>query len=44
MQAALAIKAFNYWRRGEPVSHLVWRPGGGTAEKFPTIDGLELSA
>jgi hypothetical protein len=39
---ALAIKAFNFWRRGDSVRHLVWRPGGGSAEKFPVIDDLHL--
>jgi hypothetical protein len=42
IQGALAIKAFNFWRRGDSVRHLVWRPGGGSAEKFPVIDDLHL--
>lgn len=42
IQGALTIKAWNYWRAGDTVKHLVWRPGGGTAEKFPMIDGLDL--
>jgi hypothetical protein len=42
IQGALTIKAFNYWRRGESVRLLQWRPGGATAEKFPVIDGLDL--
>lgn len=39
--AALIIKAFNKWRRGESATLLSWRPGGATPEPFPKIDGLE---
>lgn len=39
---ALVIKSFNYWRAGAEVKHLVYRPGGATAEKFPTVDGLTV--
>jgi len=34
-QAALLIKAWNSWRRGEPVAMLTFRPGGARREGFP---------
>lgn len=33
--AALAIKAWNAYRRGQPMQALSWRPGGKTPEPFP---------
>lgn len=33
--AALAIKAWNAYRAGRPMSTLSWRPGGKTPEAFP---------
>lgn len=41
-QGALCIKAFNMWRLGEETDHIRYAPGGSLAEKFPTVDGLEL--
>lgn len=34
-QAALFIKAFNYYRSGKTVRNLRWRDGGNAAEAFP---------
>jgi hypothetical protein len=41
--AALTIKAFNLWRRGERRQMLAWRSGGAHAEQFPLIDDLNLT-
>lgn len=41
-QGALCIKAWNMWRLGEETDHIRYAPGGSLAEKFPTIDGLDL--
>lgn len=41
-QGAILIKAWNLWRNGDEVKHIRWRAGGSLAEKFPTVDGLEL--
>lgn len=38
IQAAVLIKAFNFWREGKPTMSLRWRAGGAHPEKFPTID------
>lgn len=41
--AALAIKAWNARRRGQPVRALRWRSEGDTGEPFPAIAGLSLA-
>lgn len=38
---AIAIKAFNLWRRGEEVQQLGWRRGGQNPEPFPLPDPPE---
>lgn len=40
MTAAVTIKAWNYWREGRLIQHLVWRPGGKKPERYPIADGL----
>jgi len=35
IQAAFLIKAWNSYRSGEPMSRLVFKPGGASADKFP---------
>jgi hypothetical protein len=42
-QAALCIKAWTMWRLGEETDHIRYAPGGGTAEKFPQVNGLDIS-
>lgn len=39
MLAALTIKAWNAYLRGQDVSLLMWRPVGRQPEAFPTIEG-----
>jgi hypothetical protein len=41
LQAALLVKAFNYWREGREVRVLSWRAGGGSKEAFPRIETPE---
>lgn len=36
-QAALIIKAFNYWREGRHLTRLRWQQGGSRPEEFPKI-------
>lgn len=42
-RAALTIKAYNFWRRGELINRLLWRAGGAKAEHFPRIEGFDYS-
>lgn len=35
--AAITIKAFNAWQRGDHIDTLYWRPGGRAPEAFPQI-------
>ena len=42
VRAALAIKAFNYWRDGREVLQLTWKPGGAAKEPFPVIEGCPI--
>jgi hypothetical protein len=35
VQTAFLIKTWNAYRRGEPLSRLIFKPGGASAEKFP---------
>jgi hypothetical protein len=36
-QAALFIKAFNYFRRNKVTNNLIWRRNGSAAEEFPVV-------
>lgn len=38
VMAALTIKAFNLWRRGDQIQKLVWKAGGAHPEPFPAIE------
>lgn len=35
VKAAIVIKAWNKWRKGEPCQRLGWQPGGSRHEAFP---------
>ncbi len=37
MLGALCIKAWNAWRAGDSIKQLSYRPGGATAEPYPSI-------
>lgn len=37
-RVALVIKAWNYWRKDEPCTHLQWRVNGAHPEAFPIIE------
>lgn len=37
-QAAVIIKAFNYWREGRELQVIRWRSGGRSPEAFPKIN------
>jgi hypothetical protein len=38
--AAVTIKTWNAYRRGDEVKAVVWRSGGANPEAFPRIDGI----
>jgi hypothetical protein len=38
--AAMAIKTWNAYRRGDDTRAIVWRMGGAKPEPFPRIDGI----
>lgn len=42
-KAALTIKAFNAWRRGERLAQLQWRRGGAHPERFPDVELADAS-
>ncbi len=39
--SAIAIKAWNAWRKGDTLKVLSWKPGGKTPEGYPRIHGFE---
>lgn len=38
--AAVMVKSWNAYRRGDEVTAVMWRSGGASPEPFPKIDGL----